>query len=316
MAYIHVTKLKNLILHCHKILPLVYDESLSYYETLCKLAELCNETIDVVNTLNDNNEDMNNRIIDINNRLITIESEIDDFEAKIDAEIDGKLAQVDIKLAEVDAKVDDALAQLANAEGALQIYIDRELSALESELKAIINQQLADIQRQLDEYEYSTNIYIDAKLQTIIDRIPEITSVIVVNPVTGTQTSIQQAIDDLFMNTRYNALNLDEVRHLNLTINECNTLMANSIPRGWTIIEWLTKAKDWFNKSPKHLMFNPLNGAIDYYKKIVEIGYDMNRIAGCFNMSELSGLNMSIDDFNSRSATCEQLAWRSNRVLI
>lgn len=316
MAYIHVKKLKNLMFICHKILPLVYDESLSYYEALCKLAELCNETIDVVNTLNDNNEDMNNRIIDINNRVEGIEGELAGFEAKIDAEIDAKLSQVDNKLAEVDAKIDSALEQLENAEDALKIYIDRELSALEEELKNLINTQLSDIQRQMDEYEYSTKIYIDAKLQTIIDNIPEITSVIVVNPVTGTKTTIQQAVDDLFMNTRYNALNLDEIRHLNLTINECNTLMANSIPRGWTIIEWLTKAKDWFNKNPKHLMFNPLNGAIDYYKKIVEIGYDMNRIAGCLNMSELGALNMTIDTFNGYNATCEELAWKSNRILV
>ena len=32
---------------CQKILPLVYDESLSYYEYLCKLTDKMNEMIDV-----------------------------------------------------------------------------------------------------------------------------------------------------------------------------------------------------------------------------------------------------------------------------
>jgi hypothetical protein len=31
---------------CQKVLPLVYDESLSYYEVLCKLTDKMNEVID------------------------------------------------------------------------------------------------------------------------------------------------------------------------------------------------------------------------------------------------------------------------------
>lgn len=34
---------------CHKILPLAYDESLSYYEVLCKLTHKMNEIIKVIN---------------------------------------------------------------------------------------------------------------------------------------------------------------------------------------------------------------------------------------------------------------------------
>lgn len=38
---------------CNKILPLVYDESLSYYEVLCKLTAKMNEMIDVFNGKSD-----------------------------------------------------------------------------------------------------------------------------------------------------------------------------------------------------------------------------------------------------------------------
>lgn len=36
--------------YCHKILPLSYDDSLSYYEVLCKLTSKMNEMIDYINT--------------------------------------------------------------------------------------------------------------------------------------------------------------------------------------------------------------------------------------------------------------------------
>ena len=38
---------------CHKVIPLVYDEALSYYEVICKVAKKINEVIDDVNGLHD-----------------------------------------------------------------------------------------------------------------------------------------------------------------------------------------------------------------------------------------------------------------------
>lgn len=34
---------------CYKILPLVYDQSLSYYESICKLTHKVNELIEYIN---------------------------------------------------------------------------------------------------------------------------------------------------------------------------------------------------------------------------------------------------------------------------
>lgn len=42
---------------CQKVLPNVYDDSLSYYEYLCKLNEYLNEVIEQINTLTDNMSD-------------------------------------------------------------------------------------------------------------------------------------------------------------------------------------------------------------------------------------------------------------------
>ena len=44
-------KIDGLRFWCNKILPLVYDDSLSYYETLCKIAEKLNEVINDINEI-------------------------------------------------------------------------------------------------------------------------------------------------------------------------------------------------------------------------------------------------------------------------
>ena len=47
--------MKYLKFIAHKILPLVYDESLSYYEVLCKVVAKVNEVIDYVDAVLINN---------------------------------------------------------------------------------------------------------------------------------------------------------------------------------------------------------------------------------------------------------------------
>lgn len=41
-----MTDIEKLKYWCHKVLPLVYDESLSYYEVLCKVVQKLNEVIE------------------------------------------------------------------------------------------------------------------------------------------------------------------------------------------------------------------------------------------------------------------------------
>ena len=45
---------------CQKVLPLVYDDSLSYYELLCKVVNYLNNTIADVNTLGTDVDNLNN----------------------------------------------------------------------------------------------------------------------------------------------------------------------------------------------------------------------------------------------------------------
>ena len=73
-----VNMLNTMRFYCQPILPLVYDESMSYYETLCKVVGQLNTTGDAVNKLN---EGLRNEIADrqaadaaLDERLKKIES--------------------------------------------------------------------------------------------------------------------------------------------------------------------------------------------------------------------------------------------------
>lgn len=75
--------LNKLRIKCNKILPLVYDNSLTYYEVLCKLTDKINEVINRLNmqeteitNLKQSYENINTSIQEITNSLTNVNNSI------------------------------------------------------------------------------------------------------------------------------------------------------------------------------------------------------------------------------------------------
>lgn len=64
--------LTHFIFWCQKVLPLVYDDSLSYYEILCKVVDYINKLIDDDKTIIDN-------VNELKNELAIVQKWISDF---------------------------------------------------------------------------------------------------------------------------------------------------------------------------------------------------------------------------------------------
>lgn len=56
-------RLSPFIFWCQKVLPLVYDDSLSYYEVLCKVVEYLNKTIESQNMTMQEVEDLQKELV-------------------------------------------------------------------------------------------------------------------------------------------------------------------------------------------------------------------------------------------------------------
>ena len=67
---------------CYKVLPLVYDDSLSYYETLCKVVKYINDLIT-------QDKIIGNDLTEIKNDITTIQSWIDNFDTEYAEKIIG-----------------------------------------------------------------------------------------------------------------------------------------------------------------------------------------------------------------------------------
>ncbi len=69
---------------CQKVLPLVYDNSLSYYEVLCKCVDYINHILEHLKTYNDEFEEelnnLNEELNNLNGEINTIKQWINNFD--------------------------------------------------------------------------------------------------------------------------------------------------------------------------------------------------------------------------------------------
>ena len=83
------TKVDSFRFWCQKVLPLVYDDSLSYYELLCKVVDYLNNTIADVNTLGTDVDNLNNAFIKLQEYVNNYFSSLD-----VQEEINNKLDEM------------------------------------------------------------------------------------------------------------------------------------------------------------------------------------------------------------------------------
>lgn len=171
--YDQAGKVRPLRFWCQKILPLTYDDSLSYYELLCRFASKCNEIIDAINNIDQNFKDY-------------VQGSIDDLKAYIDEQDTLLKVEFNTKINEIIKKHDDELLRLYQ-------YTVKLHNDLWNWVKEDQERQDLKIASWLIELYDEINLLIK-DLNTSID-----------NPITGEITSIKQAINDLYNALRYKA---------------------------------------------------------------------------------------------------------------
>lgn len=327
MGYVLVDKIHTLRLCCHKVLPAVYDESLSYLEQLAKLTYKVNETIESVNALNDNVDFLNDTVVDFGQRLAVVENDMATFEAEITQSFNTLEQQVnatvDAKLAEVDAKIEDINREMTVFEAA----ITSRMNQLERTLTDLLNAEIAHLYELYNTFEIEMRGYVDEQIQRLIDSIPDLTNVNVLDPTTGIVGKIQTAINNMFVFSAHYAFTCDEYNKLGLTCDELMDIVVNSLPIGMTIYEWLSKAKlilltqvdeeiaETF-AYPHTFVRDYLDGSIVWHDRNVDINQGLIATSGCFDCNELNTMAFTCDEIVAFGLTCYEYIMRANTLMI
>lgn len=183
--------ISNLKVCCiQKVIPLAFDESLSYLETLLGVLNKLNETIDevnkmaeVVDNINVNFDEINKQIALINAKLIEIENNFDLFEERIKNEVDIELSNM---------------------------Y--NQVVTLMNQYQTIFNNNLTILRNDLE-----------AEIQAI-----ELGNVIAYNPTTGEYGNVSKVIQDVYDALRNNSVTCSEFDALELTATEYDALQISA----------------------------------------------------------------------------------------
>ena len=179
--------------YCQKILPLVYDESLSYYETLCKISNKLNEVIEEVNT--------------------TGESILEQAREYTDKAISENQTFIIEKISEV-----NGLIEQVNYEN--QLFKDN-INAQIKILNGYFNNFKDDVEREVSGAKDYTDFAILNMYNRILDDVSKgLSNLRVVNYFTGGETTIQNMFDTLAVLHVENPLTYDDLALLNLTYTE------------------------------------------------------------------------------------------------
>jgi len=170
----NISKIKYL--YCQKVLPLVYDDSLSYYEAICKFQTKLNEVIDALEG-------------------ISIEV-LDDAKAYTDQAIANQQADIDRIVRELNAYVEQTKVEFDGKIDDLQIQYNKFVRTVNANL-TIFNNRLEELADTIDADIIGVNARTDLAIQqnneyifdTIQNRLP--TELKVINMFTGQKISIQ-----------------------------------------------------------------------------------------------------------------------------
>lgn len=129
-----------------KTLPAVFDDSLSYYEAVCKLVDKINECIDAVNSLENAWQSYTDNAI--NNALALVQSKLDNLKVYIDQQ--DNLIKI-----ELSKQISTLYSYVNELNTSTRAYTDNKVALH----KADVDKQIAELKKYIDSIVVDTKIY-------------------------------------------------------------------------------------------------------------------------------------------------------------
>lgn len=234
------------------------------------------------------------RIEALENTMSTFEAQIeqrfDDLETSLNNEIARQIA---VGLAEIDRAIGEMRAALTE----IRAEVDRMRVELTAEVRSY--------------YDLST-YYTDAKIQELINSLPDLTTVYVFNPVRGELTTIQIAVNDLYDLARVDALTALEYDSLGLTAAEYDALLLTALEYDRYGLYYMEL--NGYYRNPFHFMTSPFTG------ETVRLEVVINELASlhkddALTAGEYDALAIDADYYDSLDLTAFDYDWHGKTLV-
>ena len=320
------------------ILPLVYEDSLSYMEVLYKLLRKTNECIETLNDVSTVVTNHETRITNLETYIGELDGKLNAFKDYVQNQIDMFEAQVNEEFAELEAHYNDEFARLESelrqelestiamvntVVAGLERQFEAKFNEMSNELVERVNTAINDMQADLlsfqreiradlDTINVRINMlydYINDVLADIAEHLP--TVYFVTSPFTGRTITVQQAINELYENgSRARACTCKEFESLGLSCSEFDGFELTAYEFDMFGLDKLPFIDDRF------YMFSPFNGQYTTIKEVVIGLASLHQLdSDVYNCSEFDGLEIEAGYFDGLEVTAYNFDWHSKNYV-
>ncbi len=267
------------------VLPLVYDDALSYYEGLMKCIARINEITDLVNSF------------DVNEAFI---QQSKDYTDKVLAEA---LANINNRFSQIDITINSLRELHIKDIGELRTLIVSEVNRLQAEMTRLY-QAMKDFNVTVD---YKMEQVRQELLEFIKQQIIEIEAIYVTSPVTGKWVPIQTALYDLYnLIVSFWSITAGEYDSLELTAGEYDSL-------GLTAYQYDNLARWYLWDYFKGRMISPFTGKWVRYDVIINQLADLHKNA--LTAGEYDAIGLTAIEYQNFGLTAFQYDWNGKELL-
>ena len=250
-------------------------------------------------------EDLTALHIQVNN----IENEIDTFED----EINRRFAQLDSAIhSDFDSLATEIRNEMAQTQTNLEHEFATALDLFTERYNNLVNQvttDITDMKREIQELTYALNVaigdfrgemvaYIDERFDLFLQNLPDYEHLLVFNPFRGEQTTIQEAINDIYSYSAFWGITARQFDDLGLTCEEFEAFEL-------TCTEFDRDAYKLLGyPDPDTHMIDPFSGEINLIKNVVMELYELHSMG--LTAGEFDALDLTAQEFDNKEVTAFQ----------
>lgn len=260
------------------ILPLTFSDCMSLYEQLCRIEYKMNEVIETVNGFGDDFTDY-------------VDKEVDNLRNELNIKFDSLQLKVDAQLADNKAKMKALEMFVENAIDEQQTWVIKKIN----ELTININNQLNYLRQYVDAQDGKLKTYIDEEIQKVIDMIPEIQKVMVINPITGKLEVLQDVLNYMTWVFKYYALTAQEYDNLYLNASDYDD-------RGLSAFDYDIYGKKLLYPDERFYMRSPITGQVVFYKDVINWLITQHQ-PGALTAAEYDALELTASVYDGKQIT-------------
>lgn len=283
-----MNQVKRVRYWCFKVLPLVYDDSLSYYEVLCKLTKRLNEVIDNVNELEP-------LINEMQATLKEIQEQKAEVERQIQLLLDQMRKDVDNMIAEAQDEIDERLS-------AMEAYAKKEFAKYQA-LIILLEQQVQDWEVYLKGYYDKGLIEQWTKLKAYVDqRFLDYSEIW--NPVWQEVQPSRKTTQEMYDFVGW-AIPAGYLDAINITAKELEDLRIPA--KGWDTKSGVFLWHWWNKKNHVWEMANPWTGNMDDPRHVLTTLIGMHQEG--VTAQELEDANIPVEAYDDSETTAYDHDW-------